>query len=108
MVKEEIEQLLLQAKTSMIEGDLEASLKSFNEVLKLEPENPVALLSIATALFKLKEYDESINLFTRFIAEHPGNSKAYCGRGNALLAKDENEKAMTDFCKSIELNPHYA
>ncbi|MCP4298674.1 MAG: tetratricopeptide repeat protein, partial [Proteobacteria bacterium] len=49
-----------------------------------------------------------INLFTRFIAAHPGNSKAYCGRGNALLAKDENEKAMTDFCKSIELNPHYA
>ncbi len=98
---------MLNAKTALIQGNLEESIELFTQVLEKEPENLLALFSRGTAYLKSHKFDEAIDDYTKYLGQNKSNEKVYCSRGNAYLGKEDLNNALVDFNKAIDINPHY-
>ena len=62
----------------------------------------------ATVEEKQKEYEESIQYYTKAIDLKPDFASAYNNRGNAYSDKGENDRAIDDFNTAIQLKPNLA
>lgn len=51
-----------------------------------------------------KDYDGAIVNYNKAIELKPDYAEAYNSRGNAYYSKGDNEQAIKDYTKSIELN----
>ena len=58
--------------------------------------------------FKLLRSDpeRSLEICQRYVAEHPDDTNGYFSRANAWEELGENEKALADISKGLELNPN--
>jgi tetratricopeptide (TPR) repeat protein len=52
-----------------------------------------------------KEYDNTIDAYTKAVELNPRYLKAYTNRGNAYFYKGQYDLAIADYHKAIELNP---
>ena len=57
---------------------------------------------------KQKEYEESIEHYTKAIDIKPDFANAYNNRGNAYGDKGDYDRAIEDYTKAIQFNPNYA
>ena len=57
---------------------------------------------------KQKEYEESIEHYTKAIDIKPDFANAYNNRGNAYGDKGDYDLAIEDYTKAIQFNPNYA
>ncbi len=101
------EEMMLDAKTALAQGNLEESIRIFDKVLDNDPENRIALFSRGVAKFKNEDFDGAVEDCTSYIELNAFNEKVFCSRGNALLALGQDEQALADFNQSLEINPQY-
>jgi tetratricopeptide (TPR) repeat protein len=89
-------------------GDYEGAIADYNRALKINANNPDALLQRGRAYIELRDYRAAFKDFDRLVVLSPKNPVAYWGRGLARDLLEENQEAITDYSRAIALNPDYA
>jgi len=63
----------------------------------------IAAYNLGLAQSSISKYDEAIAKFNEAIGLEPGYADAYDGRGTAYFNKGQNDSAIADYSKAIEL-----
>lgn len=89
-------------------GDLNGAISNFREVLKIDPQNLNAHVSIGLALGYKQNFEEAIAHFRRAIEINPELFEVYNSLAVALTYTGKIEEAIFQLKKSIEINPGFA
>ena len=73
--------------------DIDERIRRFEELVKEDPENDMALFSLAGAYNQSGRYKDAAETYTRCTELNPTMSKAYQLAGAALMASDQADKA---------------
>ncbi len=73
--------------------DIEERIRRFEELVQEDPENDMALFSLAGAYNQSGRYQEAAEAYTRCTELNPTMSKAYQLAGAALMASDQGDAA---------------
>ncbi|BDS11428.1 tetratricopeptide repeat protein [Aureispira anguillae] len=84
------------------QGDTKEAIKDFTHCLKKDPTFHPAYSDRATIYFSLKNYERAIKDYTEAINLY-GSTKRYICRGNSYNAIGENQKAIADFKRAIQM-----
>ncbi|MCM8858036.1 MAG: tetratricopeptide repeat protein, partial [Candidatus Thiodiazotropha sp.] len=79
--------------------------------LNMKEMEPGKLAKKAAEHYQAREYDSAIKCYSQLILMCLNaniEAQVYNNRGNAYSAKGEDEKAIKDYDKAIELKPDYA
>ena len=108
----------LQLKKDFVNAEEE-----YNQALKLDPDNAIALqgleslkqdklraqasqyLELALKLQTEKKYDEAIQQYVKAIEVSPSDAKLHYNIGTAFQAKEDFEHAEKAYLKSLEIDP---
>lgn len=100
---------ITKAQILVSQGRILEAVRVYDELLREDPENPVALAQRGWLLVQVGEpslIDSGLNSIDRAIAVEPDFSDAYFFRGmTLLLAKDEPEMAIEAFERGLATNP---
>jgi tetratricopeptide (TPR) repeat protein len=88
-------------------GNLVGALKDFEEALKIQPKFVEALVNSANVLDDLGKTAEAIDKYGLALAQSPADANIYYNRGLAYSRLQQYPKALSDYSKSITLNPEY-
>jgi tetratricopeptide (TPR) repeat protein len=92
-----------------LKDDYDNSLTDLNNVLKINSNNSAAFYYRAIALTKLDRHKEAIEDLSKLIKLNESDkAELYNNRGSLYLLLNNNNLALEDYCKAIELEPYYA
>ena len=77
----------------------------WSDVLRKDPNNPKAYMSLALYRIEQGEYAEAEAMLKRAIEIAPANSYAYLLQGYFYRLRDQDDMALRDLTKAVELNP---
>lgn len=100
------DKLLEKGKKCLKNKEYDESIKYFNRVLKINPENTSARYCQGIALIKQKDYSYAINQFNKLLEKHPMHKKVL--EAKAYACKEINEFKEADNCykKILEIKEH--
>ncbi|MFW9947911.1 MAG: tetratricopeptide repeat protein, partial [Candidatus Odinarchaeota archaeon] len=88
-------------------GKVEAT-KWIDKGLEINPDDPDLLISKAQLQGAIGNFEEEINIHSRVLKLYPDYPFALTNRGYAYFNSGQNEKAIEDLNRSIELDPNIA
>ncbi len=88
-------------------NDLPGALKDFEGALQLQPQFLEALVNSANVLDDLGKTAEAIDRYGLALKQSPNDPNIYYNRGLAYSRLQQYPKALSDYSKSITLNPAY-
>jgi len=91
------------AASSLAAGDLATAAGLYRQTHTLDFENAKYLVGLGTTLARLGQFDEAAETFLLAVKSAPGNVDAKTGYGNALIALDRPEVALTQFEAALSL-----
>jgi tetratricopeptide (TPR) repeat protein len=94
----------LQLKTNDIKGSVDNARKA----MQLNPASPMASEIYTQGEADLGDLDGALAAWQGFVNSHPNDAHAVEVRGALEEAKGDDEKAMADFKKALELDPNNA
>ena len=103
-----VQNILDSAVLHYQKGEFSAAQLLFKKILKLEPNNELALMLLGLLAAQNKEYQLSITLLSKSISINPNYVDALYNRGNVLQNIDCFEEALDDYNKVILLKPEYS
>ena len=80
----------------------------YQQVLKADPNNPVALNLLGVIAHQVGKHEMSVQLIGRALALKPDYADALSNRGNALQELKRYEEALTDCDRALAIKPDYA
>ncbi len=80
----------------------------YQQILRSDPNQPVALHLLGVIAFQVGKSDIAVNLITKALTLEPDYTKAHNNLGNALHSLGRLEQAVTSYHKAIALEPDYA
>jgi tetratricopeptide (TPR) repeat protein len=99
--------LLAQGRARMKANDWEAALKSFDEVLALEPSHSEALVKKGMALERLKKLDEAFACYDRAIAADDSMTIAYLYKGGLCSRLERFKEALECYEKALRTHTEW-
>lgn len=84
-------------------GDQEKAAQSFREALLIQPDNNLAMLSLASEYFKMDKLDEAIKYYNKAIDLYPDNLSANYQLGIVYFKLGRNKEAAESFRKAKNL-----
>ena len=87
------------------EGMIDEAIKSFQEVLAVDPNNMDANLRLGQCYKETGNYDEAIKLFKRVAYEKPEEPEAHDGMGNIYKGMGKVKEALEEFEIALKLDP---
>ena len=88
--------------------DFARALTSYEQGLRLEPDNAELLNGRGVSLLELRRAREALECFDRVLASSPDHADALGNRGNALLRLNRVEDAVAAYERVLELAPNNA
>jgi tetratricopeptide (TPR) repeat protein len=82
---------------------LEANLSDAQKAFDKAPDDPDALIWLGRRTAYLGRYRDTIDIFTKGIAQHPNDARMYRHRGHRYVTVREFDKAIADFEKASAL-----
>ena len=76
--------------------------------IAIDPNMPMALSNLGTALYELKDYEEAARAQRKAIAADPNFAAAHCNLGNALHALRRFDEAIAAYRRAVDIDPNYA
>jgi cytochrome c-type biogenesis protein CcmH/NrfG len=89
------------------EAALQSKLAEQQEILKKDPENDEAIISIAGLNFDLKNYPEAIQWYEKAVKKHPEDANLITDLGSSYLWHGDYPKAIELFNKSLTIDPKH-
>ena len=86
-------------------GRVDEGLKEFQEELRLNPENYLAIWKIGNLYMLKSNWDEAIPYLEKAILHAPNLAQAHRDLGKAYFQKNELEKAVQHYLKVVQLDP---
>jgi tetratricopeptide (TPR) repeat protein len=83
----------------------EDAVGTFQRVLKLRANDPLALYNLGRAFMGLSRFEEARQQFARYAIAHPDDASGHCALGMTLAALERVPEARQQFERSIELAP---
>ncbi len=91
------------AATSAAAGDLATAAGLYRQAHNMQSGNVAHLIGLGTTLAKLGQFDESAETFDLAVKTEPRSVDAKHGYGNALIALDRPEAALSQFEAALSL-----
>ncbi|MUG92359.1 tetratricopeptide repeat protein [Scytonema sp. UIC 10036] len=101
-----IEALLQQGHELLFRGHYQVALGIFQQVVKMEAQNPQVLYKLALACHKLYDHHESVKYLNQALEIHKDYIPALALRGLAYKELNQNDNAKTDFDRVIAIKPN--
>lgn len=105
--KSNVQVLFDNGRHELINGDFEKSIESLTQVLAIDPDHKLALISRGSAFLKREQYTDAMGDFDHAIEVDPSYARAYHLRGIAKERDGDNEGALVDFGSAISIEPEY-
>jgi tetratricopeptide (TPR) repeat protein len=86
-------------------GEHNLAIASYNEALRLAPNDAIILSNRATAWYRKGDQDRAIADFDRSLALKPRDNVTLRGRGNAWFRKGDYDRAAADFSATTSIDP---
>ena len=83
------------------------ALRSWDDVIKLKPNNAEAYNNKGNILFLLEKYEAAIESFKEAIKIKPNYADAYNNLGNPLWKQKKIDESLLSYKKAIEINPNH-
>ena len=93
------------AKLFRVQNKLSKSIPAFENLIKLDPYNFEALVSLGTIYIKLSKYHQGINLYEKSLTIKPENPRVYLSLGHALKTIGQREKSEIAYHNAIKFYP---
>jgi tetratricopeptide (TPR) repeat protein len=90
--------LLAKARTAEAANEFEA-------VVKAHPDDAAALRALADARLDLREFDQAVGLYRRYLSAQPGDTNALINLGIALLSVGDASNAIQTLRHATERDP---
>jgi tetratricopeptide (TPR) repeat protein len=103
---EDVDHLLRAGVVEMQHGQLEASIDTFSEVIRLRPEFAEGWNKRATVLYLVGEYRKSAADCDEVLKRNPSHFGALSGYGMIWLRLDEPARALERFEQALAVNPN--
>jgi tetratricopeptide (TPR) repeat protein len=103
---EDVDHLLRAGVIEMQHGQLEASIDTFSEVIRLRPEFAEGWNKRATVLYLVGEYRKSAADCDEVLKRNPSHFGALSGYGMIWLRLDEPARALERFEQALAVNPN--
>ncbi len=89
-------------------GDTEAAIQRYRELLQFDPEYSAARYNLGLLLMDKKRWEEARSQFNWLIEREPQNAKAFFSRGRANYRMKNYELAIADYRQAIDIQlGHY-
>jgi tetratricopeptide (TPR) repeat protein len=88
-----------------VQGDCERAMADYSSVIRLDPQNFMALFTRAQLYSGQGEHDKAIADYTEMVRLAPEEAAAHFNRGLAYMAREDFDKAISDFTEAIRLDP---
>lgn len=102
-----INDILIEALQLQNQGNLDAAIRLFNEILTLDPNNAGALYSLSVAALNSGNSNEALQFSGRGVKAAPHFAPLHFVHGAILQVMGENEEALLIFDKALEIQPDY-
>ena len=99
-----IKKLIEEGITFHKNNNLNDAKSKYLEVLKIDQKNFQINRLLALIEYSLKNYDNSLKLFSKCIKAKPNNSETYSDRGVVYQELKEIKKAEKDYLKAIDID----
>ena len=103
--KQQAQILAAEADKRLRQGELDAALEGYREVLKLDVENTDARYQLATVLGHLGRFDDALAEFARVIEAAPHHGPARRGEATALVLQGRFSDARRRLQEGLEVMP---
>jgi len=103
---EDVDHLLRAGVVEMQHGELEASIGTFSEVIRLRPEFAEGWNKRATVLYLVGEYRKSAADCDEVLRRNPSHFGTLSGYGMIWLRLDEPARALERFEQALAVNPN--
>ena len=87
------------------EGRHEESIKYYDRILEINPEDQRALLNKGSVLLELDRYEDSIKQYDKILEINPDNVKALVSKGMALSFLQQYDEALFVIDKALSMEP---
>jgi len=107
ILQNEVRTILREGISHSFRYQKDEAIKSFQDVLKKEPQNTEALMYLSIFYSDIGSFKESIETIDKAIAIAPYSAELWNAKGNTLLLKMQNyEKAVLAYDEAIRINPY--
>ena len=100
-----VDPLNLRAASQLGLGDLKGALKSFEQVLELEPNNPTAAKNLATMEWRTGNLERAESVLTGYLQAYPQDEAAVLKQFVIKSQLGKAEESITLLSKAIETTP---
>jgi len=83
----------------------EESIKYYDKILEINPEDQRALLNKGSVLLELDRFEEAIEQYNKILEINPNNVKALASKGIALSWLDQHNEALFVLDKALSIEP---
>jgi len=97
---------LLIENHSFMRDEYGRTAADYDELIKLDPNNPNAYYERGDFYYEIDEYSKAIDDYSRAIQLNPNYTSAYFNRAYAYGEIGDYDKAIADYSKTIELDPN--
>ncbi len=89
------------------QGQIDAAIEKFQQVVKMAPTDRVALLNVAKLLSKHGRAEEAIPVFEQLLTLDEHNPEVYAAYGTALHTEGRDAEAIPKLRKAVAMKPDY-
>lgn len=101
-----IDDLLSRAKINISEGEYEAALEKFDQVIRRAPDFAEGWNGRATVLFMMGRYTQSLADIVETLKREPRHFGALAGRGMIFMRLGQYDAALKAFDEALRHNPY--
>lgn len=85
----------------------EVAINTYKDILKLEPENKLAMFGLATSYHNNKQYKQAMEMYEKILHKHPDYKEAF-NNFVLLLSQEHPSKAIVELKKLEKSHPNFA
>ncbi len=104
----DVDDYINKALLKNLEGKYDEAVRLYDQILKNDPDNVIAMTNKGNSLNNLGKYEEAIRCLDRALAIHPNFHAAKINKGNALLLLKRYEEAIRYYDDVLRFNPNLA